>query len=238
MGRELKRPARGRAKADQLTLFSSACSYIIGVDEVGRGCLAGPVVAGAVMLPLIEPRSPLAASLAALDDSKAIPQAVREQLRDVIWSSAYANVAHATVEEIDEINILNASLLAMKRAVHGLLSRLPVPAEEILVLVDGNRVIKEFELKQKTVIKGDSTSASIAAASVVAKVHRDKLMCELAEKHPHYMWQQNKGYGSRAHRQAIVDHGVTDWHRKSFRLFAEELDAEEFEEAEKEANSV
>jgi len=214
-----------RAVGDgQLTLFNASYSYIIGVDEVGRGCLAGPVVAGAVMLPVIEARSALATKLAGLDDSKVIPKAQREELRDVIHSHAHACVAEATVAEIDQINILNASLLAMKRAVHALLGRIPVPAEEILVLVDGNRNIKEFELKQKTVVQGDSHSASIAAASVFAKVHRDKLMAELADKHPQYLWHQNKGYGSKAHRQALVEHGVTEWHRQSFRLFADSAD--------------
>jgi len=151
---------------------------------------------------------------------------VREELREVLHGHAHISVAEATVEEIDTINILNASLLAMKRAVHALLGRIPVPAEEILVLVDGNRVIKEFELKQKTVVQGDSHSASIAAASVVAKVHRDRLMCDLAQRHPQYLWEQNKGYGSKAHRQAIVDHGVTEWHRQSFRLYAEDKEIE------------
>jgi len=230
MGCEPKKNKSGAGPKDkdQLTLFKTnfSYSYIIGVDEVGRGCLAGPVVAGAVMLPVIESRSALAAKLAGLDDSKVIPKPVREELREVLHGHAHISVAEATVEEIDTINILNASLLAMKRAVHALLGRIPVPAEEILVLVDGNRVIKEFELKQKTVVQGDSHSASIAAASVVAKVHRDRLMCDLAQRHPQYLWEQNKGYGSKAHRQAIVDHGVTEWHRQSFRLYAEDKEIE------------
>ena len=215
-----------RRKLDQLKIFSAAHSYVIGVDEVGRGCLAGPVVAGAVMLPVMEVRSQIAAKLSRLDDSKQIPQAIREELRSVICASSHYSVAEASPAEIDEINILNASLLAMKRAVYDLLTRLPVGAHEVLVLVDGNRKIKEFDLQQKTVIQGDSHSASIAAASVVAKVHRDKLMCDLAAAFPQYLWHQNKGYGSKAHRQAIAIYGSTIWHRQSFRLLAPNSESE------------
>jgi ribonuclease HII len=225
-GRPVAKRSAVKGKGDQLQLLSAACSYIIGVDEVGRGCLAGPVVAGAVMLPVVETRSPLAAKLSRLDDSKAIPAAVREELRAVICASSYYSVAEASAAEIDEINILNASLLAMKRAVYDLLTRLPVRAEEVLVLVDGNRNIKEFSLKQRTVIQGDSQSASIAAASVVAKVYRDKLMCELSQSFPQYLWHQNKGYGSKAHSHAISIHGSTIWHRKSFRLLTVGTEAE------------
>ncbi len=231
-GRPAPKPRASRSKSDQIKLFEAAYTYIIGVDEVGRGCLAGPVVACAVMLPVVESRSPLAQQLARLDDSKVIPPLVREQLRDVICASSYHSVAEASVTEIDEINILNASLLAMKRAVYELLTRLPMQAHEILVLVDGNKNIKDFEHQQKTVVQGDSTSASIAAASVVAKVYRDRLMCQLAQQFPQYLWHQNKGYGSKAHRDAIDVHGVTDWHRRSFRLFSVDVDdsAEEFAE--------
>jgi ribonuclease HII len=215
--------AKGRAsrvKSDQLTLISASHSYVIGVDEVGRGCLAGPVVAAAVMLPVVEARSPLASKLSRLDDSKVVPEPVREELRAAICASSHYSVAEASPAEIDEINILNASLLAMKRAVYDLLTRLPVAAHELLVLVDGNRNIKDFDLQQKTVIQGDSHSASIAAASVVAKVYRDQLMRDLSEQFPHYLWHQNKGYGSKAHRHAISLHGSTIWHRQSFRLLA------------------
>jgi ribonuclease HII len=220
-----KKSSKG-SKGEQLKLFSSAHTYIIGVDEVGRGCLAGPVVAGAVMLPVLEVRSALATKLSRLDDSKLIPAPVREELRAVICASSYYSVAEASAAEIDEINILNASLLAMKRAVYDLLTRLPMAGHEVLVLVDGNRNIKEFDLQQKTVIQGDSHSASIAAASVVAKVHRDKLMCDLSHHFPQYLWHKNKGYGSKAHRQAIGAHGSTIWHRQSFRLLAVGTEAE------------
>jgi ribonuclease HII len=218
-GRPAAKPRSSRSKSDQLKLFETTFTYIVGVDEVGRGCLAGPVVACAVMLPVIEVRSSLGSQLGRLDDSKVIPAPVRDQLRDVICASSYHSVAEASVAEIDEINILNASLLAMKRAVCEILTRLPMGPHEVLVLVDGNKRIKDFEHQQKTVVQGDSHSASIAAASVVAKVYRDRLMCGLANDFPHYLWHRNKGYGSKAHRDAIEAHGVTDWHRRSFRLF-------------------
>jgi ribonuclease HII len=211
--------SQGLPSKDDSHLRAEPHRYVIGVDEVGRGCLAGPVVACAVILPLIEPRSGLARKLSKLDDSKLIPAPVREELDEVIRGSAHFAVAESSPAEIDEINILNASLLAMRRAVHEILERLSLSSGDVLVLVDGNRKIKEFIPRQKTVIQGDSKSAAIAAASVVAKVHRDSFMRQLAEEFPQYLWHSNKGYGSRAHRAALVTHGVTSWHRQSFRLF-------------------
>ncbi|MBU6450267.1 MAG: ribonuclease HII [Cyanobacteria bacterium REEB67] len=215
----------------QIQLFASAHKYVIGVDEVGRGCLAGPVVAAAVILPAAlyaAPRSALARKLAKLDDSKLIPQPLREELQAVIASCAHYSVAEASVAEIDDINILNASLLAMKRAVYALLATIAVDHHEVLVLVDGNRNIKDFVPRQKTVIQGDSKSASIAAASVMAKVYRDQLMRDLSSQFPHYLWQQNKGYGSKAHRSAILEHGITPWHRQSFRLMPDANETDDY----------
>ncbi len=203
-----------------LTLTSAAGSgipvrggdlVVIGLDEVGRGCLAGPVVAAAVALPPVEKRSDLAASLSRLNDSKAISGRERNALAAVIHSVATCAIAEASVEEIDEMNILQASLLAMRRAY----SRLSVTSNVVL-LVDGNRKIPGLAERQMTVVRGDSRSATIASASIIAKVYRDALMCKLAEAYPQYQWHKNKGYGSREHLHAIKEIGLSPWHRKSF----------------------
>jgi ribonuclease HII len=188
---------------------------ILGVDEVGRGCLAGPVVAGAVLLPPIDPVSELGRRLKDLNDSKKLSAPQRERLSVTIKEVAKWTVGQASVEEIDEINILNASFLAMKRAIDQLNEMVPNDYP-IVVLVDGNKRIKNLAGIQTPVVDGDAKSASIAAASIIAKVHRDALMQELHHDHPHYCWQQNKGYGSRAHREAIDVYGLTTWHRQSF----------------------
>lgn len=186
---------------------------IIGIDEVGRGCLAGPVVAAAVLLPEIDPASKLAETLSRLNDSKALSPEERTVIGAIVKQVAVCAIAEASVEEIDEINILQASLLAMKRARQALLAVSPA-----VLLVDGNKKIPGLKDRQIPLVKGDSQSASIAAASVIAKVYRDALMCRLAESFPHYRWEQNKGYGSTRHRQAIKQHGLTVWHRRSFRV--------------------
>ncbi len=200
----------------QTQIFKGSSSGIIGVDEVGRGCLSGPVVAAAVMLPQIEKKSKLAQELANLDDSKALKAEVREELAAVLRATCHYAVGEASPEEIDQINILQASLLAMRRALDNLFLQLSFGREQLLLLVDGNQRIKEIELEQITVIQGDSHSASIAAASVLAKVYRDSFMRDLSESYPHYNWHSNKGYGSKVHRQAIAEHGLTQWHRLSF----------------------
>lgn len=184
---------------------------LIGIDEVGRGCLAGPVVAAAVVLPKIMPRSKEAKALATINDSKLISADERERLSVIIMSIAEVAIAEASVEEIDTINILQASLLAMKRAREKL--SLATPA---VLAIDGNKHVLGLADIQVAVIKGDQLSASIAAASIVAKVYRDKLMTELSLSFPKYQWQSNKGYGSLEHRQAIAEHGQCPWHRKSF----------------------
>ena len=189
-------------------------SVIIGVDEVGRGCLAGPVVAAAVCLPPMKPNSSLLLGLSELNDSKQLKAAQREKLSFTIREHATWAIEDASVAEIDELNIVYASLTAMLRAVRRLLNS--VEAGGVLVIVDGHMKIPDLDCRQAAFIKGDGLSASIAAASVIAKVHRDNYMRTLAHSLPMYDWHNNKGYGSKKHRQAIVAHGVSVWHRKAF----------------------
>jgi len=200
---------KGRSKKPQC--------FLVGTDEVGRGCFAGPVVAAAVMLPEFDETSEIARALVKLNDSKLINAAQRERLAAIIHEIAVCAIDQASVEEINEINILHASLLAMKRALDKLSEQIP-DSLPVLVLVDGNKAVKNIESKyvQSTVINGDATSASIAAASIIAKVFRDRMMTDLATVHPHYSWEKNKGYGSRTHRDAIKTHGMTIWHRRLF----------------------
>lgn len=224
----------------QLALFASQAKHIIGVDEVGRGCLAGPVVAAAVLLPLENlnrgleanslkkrtedspPKCPVTRDLKELNDSKMLAPETRQFLSKVIRKNAKFAIAESSVIEIDTINILQASLLAMRRAVMSLCEEHSVDLSEVIMLVDGNRPVHglpETLCRQLTVIGGDSKSASIAAASVIAKVHRDGFMIEMSKQFPAYKWESNKGYGSRVHRDAIRAEGMTEWHRKSFNVF-------------------
>lgn len=191
-------------------------TVLIGTDEVGRGCLAGPVVAAAVILPPIKNGSRLAKALAELNDSKQLSSEKRESLAEVIHAHAACAIAESSVEEIENINILRASLLAMLRAITELRTSYRPDVTEYMVAVDGNRKIHDLDLHQVTVIEGDAHSASIAAASVIAKVYRDRLMKELAPQFPHYLWESNKGYASKKHRDAIHEHGITVWHRRTF----------------------
>jgi ribonuclease HII len=185
---------------------------VIGTDEVGRGCLAGPVVAAAVILPEIDHLSELGWQLARLNDSKQVPATVRAELASVLKGVCQFAVGQASVEEIDEINILQASLLAMRRAVR----KLKVTSSAVL-LIDGNKQIASIKnMQQMTVIDGDTKSASIAAASIIAKVHRDTFMMKLSCKFPHYRWDSNKGYQSPDHWDALNSHGMCQWHRKTF----------------------
>ncbi|WP_417603542.1 ribonuclease HII [Owenweeksia hongkongensis] len=179
-----------------------------GCDEAGRGCLAGPVTAAAVILPP-NFRHKL------LDDSKKMTEAHREELRFVIEEKALAwAVASVTHEEIDKINILNASFLAMHRAVEQLKT---VPQA---LLIDGNRFNAYPNITHHCIIKGDGKFKNIAAASVLAKTHRDEYMAQLAEEFPQYGWKKNKGYPTTDHRAAIEKYGTTSYHRQSFRLLA------------------
>ncbi|MGB3778537.1 MAG: ribonuclease HII [Tunicatimonas sp.] len=176
-----------------------------GCDEVGRGCLAGPVVAAAVILPK-NFTHPL------LNDSKQLTPILRTQLtEEIIATALYYAVAEVDHHTIDEINILQASFLAMHRAV----DQLPITPE--LLLVDGNRFLPYPFVPHQCIVKGDSQYFSIAAASVLAKTYRDALMQRLAKDFPHYGWETNVGYPTKAHRAAIQQHGLTPWHRRSFR---------------------
>jgi len=184
-----------------------------GCDEAGRGCLAGPVFAAAVILP-VKFRNKM------LNDSKQLTEQERDHLRPIIEQSAIAwAVASVSQEEIDEINILNASFLAMHRALDQL------KEQPGLLLIDGNRFKKYKDLPHECIVEGDARYASIAAASVLAKTYRDAYMMKLHEQFPHYSWNKNKGYGTEVHRSAILLHGISTHHRKSFRLFREETGA-------------
>lgn len=205
---------RGLIQFDRLMLQEHPeAEFIIGTDEVGRGCLAGPVVAAAVILPPIMHGSDLETELCRLNDSKLVPPDLRANLADRLKEICQWAVADASVAEIDEINILQASLLAMRRAVRKLKAKAPH-----LILIDGNKKIPSTRTKQVPVIGGDGKSASIAAASIIAKVHRDTFMIKLSEKFPEYLWNSNKGYRSNAHYQALEQVGITKWHRRSFNL--------------------
>jgi len=179
-------------------------TQIAGVDEVGRGPLAGPVVAAAVVL---DPRN----VPEGLDDSKKLTAMRREVLSGVIHQCAEVSIAQACVEEIDEINILRASHLAMERAVQGL------PKGAQYVLIDGTQMPRAIGAPAETIVRGDARSLSIAAASIVAKTWRDRLMVDLAQQHPGYDWHTNMGYGSKSHMSALQKYGPTPHHRRSFR---------------------
>lgn len=179
---------------------------IAGCDEAGRGCLAGPVFAAAVILPE-------GFSHPLLDDSKQLSEAQRDELRPIIEREAQAwSVTAVDAEEIDRINILNASIEGMKRS----LDKLTVRPD--LVLVDGNRFSSWRDVPFHTVVKGDGTIQAIAAASILAKTHRDEFMRGLAQAYPQYGWDRNMAYPTEAHRKAIRQYGITPYHRKSYRL--------------------
>jgi len=179
---------------------------ICGVDEAGRGPLAGPVTAAAVILPTEIPR---AVKKEIRDSKKMTPQA-REDLFEPLISLCRYAVAEASVPEISRFNILWASMLAMKRAIEGLAVKIDV------ALIDGNRAPKSLECVAVTIVEGDDKSLSIAAASIIAKVTRDRFMKRLAEEHPGYGWDHNFGYGTPEHLAALKQLGPTDWHRDSF----------------------
>lgn len=183
---------------------SKGYKLVCGVDEAGRGPLAGPVCAAAVILPDN-------CEIEGLNDSKKISEKKREALFDIIKEKAIAySIAYGSLEEIEEYNILEATYLAMNRAIEGLNTKAD------FALIDGNRVPKGIKIPCETVVKGDSKSCSVAAASILAKVTRDRLMLEYDKKYPQYLFAQHKGYGTKAHYEAIKQHGVCEIHRLSF----------------------
>lgn len=183
----------------------------IGTDEAGRGCLAGPVTAAAIILPENFKND-------VLNDSKKLSEVKRSILRPILENKAicYA-VSHIDPKKIDEINILNASILAMHKAIDQLNS------EATHIIVDGNRFKQYKEHIHECIIKGDGKYLSIAAASILAKTYRDEVMNVLHEEYPMYNWKQNKGYPTKEHREAIRKYGITKYHRKSFRQLPEQL---------------
>ena len=183
---------------------NSGFSCICGVDEAGRGPLAGPVCAAAVILPA-------GAVIEGLDDSKKLTEKKRERLYDIIKETAVAySVAYGTLEEIETVNILEATYLAMNRAIEGL------NVKPDFALIDGNRVPRGIKIPCETIVKGDSKSMSVAAASVLAKVTRDRLMLEYDKKYPEYNFKKHKGYGTKEHTELIKQYGPCEIHRLSF----------------------
>lgn len=203
------RAVRGMARTAPDMSFETAAqarglTRVAGVDEVGRGPLAGPVTAAAVILhPDRIPEG--------LNDSKALTLKRRAALYDILLRDAEVSIAHATVEEIDSLNILRASHLAMERAVAGL------PTRPDHLLIDGNMIPRGLTQSAEAIVKGDARSLSISAASIVAKVCRDRLMVGLAQQFPGYGWEKNAGYPSPAHKEALQNLGVTPHHRRSFK---------------------
>jgi len=185
-----------------------------GCDEAGRGCLAGPVFAAAVILPK-DFHHPV------LNDSKQLTHIQREELRPLIEEKALAwAVSKVDHTVIDEINILNASFLAMHKALNKLASK------PQFIIVDGNRFNRYKKITHTCIVEGDGKYFSIAAASVLAKTYRDDYMQRLHKRFPHYHWNTNKGYGTQEHRNAIEQHGITEFHRRSFRLLPDQLELE------------
>ena len=183
-----------------------------GTDEAGRGCLAGPVTAAAVILPDTFHNE-------LLNDSKQLSEKNREELKEIIESEALCySVTHIDQKEIDEINILNASIKAMQHCIGKL------KIEPLYIIVDGNRFKPVKNIPHSCIVKGDSQYLSIAAASVLAKTYRDAFMCKIHEEFPMYNWKQNKGYPTIEHREAIRKYGTTPYHRMTFRLLPEQLE--------------
>lgn len=203
-------PLRKSSVSEQTPLNFDVPGLLAGVDEAGRGPLAGPVVAAAVILDDLQP-------IAGLNDSKKLTAKRRERLFDEIRARALCfSIAEASVEEIDRINILQATMLAMKRAVEGL--RL----KPVKVLVDGNR-LPSLDIRAEAIVQGDALIPSISAASILAKVHRDRLCDELHLRHPEYGFDKHKGYGTALHLAALQAHGPAVCHRMTFAPVARSL---------------
>ena len=195
---------------EQRSLDWDTTGLVAGVDEAGRGPLAGPVVAAAVILDDLKP-------ITGLNDSKKLTEKRREKLYDEILAKALCcSIAEASVQEIDTLNILQATLLAMRRAVDGL--RL----KPVKVLVDGNR-LPVLDVRAEAIVQGDALVPAISAASILAKVHRDRMCAQLHLQYPQYGFDRHKGYGTAEHLQALAEHGPSPWHRTSFAPVARSL---------------
>ncbi len=182
--------------------------FVIGTDEAGRGPGAGPVFAAAVCFTSYDEK------LEKLNDSKQLSEKVREELFEVIKANSVYAIYQGSVEEIEKLNILKTSLLSMNRSCSEVIKKLD--SKNILVLVDGNKLIPNFEYDQKAIVKGDAKSASIAGASILAKVSRDRFMKQLDKEFPQYCWAENKGYMTKSHLDAVDKYGLCKWHRKKF----------------------
>jgi ribonuclease HII len=192
--------------------FDKTFGIVLGTDEAGRGPAAGGVFAAAVYFPSIS--RGLILDLEKLNDSKKLSHTAREKLYDIIFPNSINSIVCVDVDEIEKINILNASLKAMKTACEDVIKRANL--ENFMTLVDGNKLIKNYNHSQKYVVKGDGQSASIAAASILAKVSRDRYMIKLAQEYPQYAWEKNAGYLTAEHLKAIDEYGLTKYHRPSF----------------------
>lgn len=186
--------------------------YLIGTDEAGRGPGAGPVFAAAVCFKTVN--EDLINALSKINDSKQLKESVREELFEVIINNSIYSIHQGSIEEIERDNILRTSLNTMNKACCEVIQKLK--SENVFVIVDGNKKIINFNYPQQFVIKGDAKSASIAAASILAKVSRDRFMQELHKEYPQYDWAVNKGYMTKKHLEAVDKFGLTKWHRKSF----------------------
>ncbi len=187
---------------------------VAGIDEAGRGPLAGPVISAAVVLPTNGLPTNIAASI---DDSKALTVRRRNAAMPAILRCCAVGIGTASVAEIDRLNILQATFLSMRRALNAL------PDMPEVALIDGNRLPRDLPCRGRTIVKGDSRSLSIAAASIVAKVTRDRIMAKLSERHPGYGWDRNAGYGTAEHMMALQELGVSPHHRRSFAPVSQRL---------------
>ena len=200
-------------------LLLPADALIAGVDEVGRGSLAGPVMAAAIIL---DRSKCLDDELRQVDDSKRLSKKNREAISSWIYKVSTVGIGFVDREGIDRLNILWASLLAMERAIDDVQKNLDRPLDA--VLIDGNR-LPALNCRGYAIVQGDKKSFSIAAASIVAKIARDRFMLQMAKTYPQYGWEKNMGYGTRYHMEALKKYGVTDQHRRSFRPIAETLES-------------
>jgi len=188
---------------------------VCGIDEVGRGPLAGPVVASAVIIRPHQRNHPI---FKTINDSKKVSAKKRAVIAEALPELAYVGLGSATIEEIDRVNIFQATFIAMQRAYEDLIAS--CPDKPVMCLIDG-KFSPKLPCDSLPIIKGDQKSLSIAAASIIAKEHRDTLMKHLAIEHPHYGWERNAGYGTKQHIEALKSHGITIHHRKSFKPISE-----------------